>query len=50
MFTLKPTIIRPNVRTQAKKNDSVEPVEAPGRVHPLKKFIMEKFKIEEIDY
>ena len=50
MFTLKPTIIRPNVRTQAKKNDSVEPVEAPGRVPPLKKFIMEKFKIEEIDY
>ena len=34
MFTLKPTIIRPNVRTQAKKNDSVEPVKAPGRVHP----------------
>ena len=50
MFTLKPTIIRPNVRTQAKKNDSVEPAEAPARVHPLKKFIMEKFKIEEIDY
>jgi hypothetical protein len=25
-------------------------VKAPGRVHPLKKFIMEKFKIEEIDY
>jgi hypothetical protein len=50
MFTLKPTIIRPNIRVQAKKNDSVEPVKAPGRVHPLKKFIMEKFKIEEIDY
>ena len=46
MFALKPIIIRPNVRTQAKKNDSVEPVEAPGRVHPLKKFIMEKFNKE----
>ena len=50
MFALKPIFIRPNVRTQAKKNDSVEPVEAPARVHPLKKFIMEKFKIVEIDY
>ena len=50
MFALKPIFIRPNVRTQAKKNDSVEQVEAPARVHPLKKFIMEKFKIEEIDY
>jgi len=27
MFALKPIIIRPNVRTQAKKNDSVEPEE-----------------------
>jgi hypothetical protein len=50
MFTLKPHIIRPNVRTQAKKNNFVEPAEVPGRVHPIKKFIMEKFKIEEIDY
>ena len=60
MFTLKPTIVRPNVRVQAKKNDFVEPAEAPGEgrrrppneeeMHPLKKFIMEKFKIVEIDY
>ena len=64
MFTLKPNIVRPNVRVQAKKNDFVEPAEAPGEgrrrppneeenkaeMHPLKKFIMEKFKIVEIDY
>jgi hypothetical protein len=64
MFTLKPNIVRPNVRVQAKKKDFVEPAEAPGEgrrrpptedenkveIHPLKKFIMEKFKIEEIDY
>jgi len=50
MFTLKPNIVRPSVRVQAKKNDFVEPAEAPGRVHPLKKFIMKKFKIVEIDY
>ena len=60
MFTLKPNIVRPNIRVQAKKNDFVEPAEAPGEgrrrspdkdeMHPLKKFIMEKFKIEEIDY
>jgi hypothetical protein len=67
MFTLKPNIVRPNIRVQAKKNEFVEPAEAPGEgrrrppneeenkdsekgVHPLKKFIMEKFKIEEIDY
>ena len=67
MFTLKPNIVRPNIRVQPKKNDFVEPAEAPGEerrrppneeenkdseksVHPLKKFIMEKFKIEEIDY
>ena len=64
MFTLKPHIVRPSVRVQAKKNDFVEPAEAPGEgrrrppneeenkaeMHPLKKFIMEKFKIVEIDY
>ena len=79
--------IRPNIRVQAKKNDFVEPTEAPGegrrripsdkenrdsalatrggiggkertppeskedeKPHPLKKFIMDVFKIEEIDY
>ena len=60
MFTLKPNIVRPNIRVQAKKNDFVEPAEALGEgrrrppneeeMHPLKKFIMEKFKIKEIDY
>jgi hypothetical protein len=60
MFTLKPIIVRPNVRVQAKKKDFVEPAEVPGEgrrrppneeeKHPIKKFIMEKFKIEEIDY
>ena len=60
MFTLKPNIVRPNVRVQAKKKDFVEPAEAPGEgrrrppneeeMHPLKKFIMKKFKIVEIDY
>ncbi len=34
MFALKPIIIRPNVRTQAKKNDSVEPAEAPVEYTP----------------
>jgi hypothetical protein len=57
-------IVRPNVRVQAKKNDFVEPGEAPGEgrrrppnedenkpeIHPIKKFIVEKFFIEEIDY
>ena len=79
--------IRPNIRVQAKKNDFVEPAEAPGegrrripsdkenrdsalatrddiggrertppepeedeKPHPLKKFLMDVFKIEEIDY
>ena len=70
--------IRPNIRTQAKKNDFIEPAEAPGegrrripsdkenrdsalasreerpkedeKPHPLKKFIMDVFKIKEIDY
>ena len=30
MFTLKPNIVRPNIRVQAKKNDFVEPAETPG--------------------
>ena len=64
MFTLKPHIVRPSVRVKAKKNDFVEPAEAPGEgrrrppneeenraeIHPLKKFIMDNFKIKEIDY
>ena len=64
MFTLRPIIVRPSVRVQAKKKDFVEPAEAPGEgrrrppneeenraeIHPIKKLIMEKFKIEEIDY
>jgi len=67
MFTLKPTLVRPKIIVKAKKNEFVEPAEAPGEgrrrppnpkdnehskkgVHPIKKFIMEKFGIEEIDY
>ena len=67
MFTLKPTLISQNFALKAKKNDFVEPAEAPGEgrrrppnekenedskkgVHPIKKFIMEKLGIEEIDY
>jgi hypothetical protein len=67
MFTLKPTLVRPKITLKAKKNEFVEPAEAPGEgrrrppnakenedskkgVHPIKKFIMEKFGIEEIDY
>lgn len=64
--------IRPIVRAQAKKDDFVEPADAPGEgkrrfptwdeegpaedppkkkpIHPIKKFLIEKFKIEEIDY
>ena len=67
MFTLKTILVRPNVMVKAKKNEFVEPAEAPGEgrrrppnekenedskkgVHPIKKFIMDKFGIEEIDY
>ena len=67
MFTLKPTLIRQTFALKAKKDDFVEPAEAPGEgrrrppnekenedskkgVHPIKKFIMEKLGIEEIDY
>jgi hypothetical protein len=67
MFTLKPALIRQVFALKAKKNDFVEPAEAPGEgrrrppnekenedskkgVHPIKKFIMEKLGIEEIDY
>ena len=67
MFTLKTILVRPNVMLKAKKNEFVEPAEAPGEgrrrppnakenedskkgVHPIKKFIMDKFGIEEIDY
>jgi hypothetical protein len=67
MFTLKTILVRPNVLLKAKKNEFVEPAEAPGEgrrrppnakenedskkgVHPIKKFIMDKFGIEEIDY
>tara|TARA_R110002153_G_scaffold26834_3_gene83592 strand:+ start:572 stop:877 length:306 start_codon:yes stop_codon:yes gene_type:complete len=77
-------IVRPSVRVHAKKNNFVEPAEAPGegnrrppnekenldsalatrddiggrerkpkeveKPHPLKKFLMDVFKIKEIDY
>ena len=65
MIGLKPVIVRPNVRVSAKKNDFVAPAEAPGegrrrfpsmdepenkKPHPIKKFIMNVFKIKEIDH
>ena len=75
MFLLSnPLLIRPCVTVHAKKNDFVEPAEAPGegrrripsdkenretreerpkeveKPHPLKKFLMDVFKIKEIDY
>lgn len=64
MHVLRPIITRPNVRVSAKKNDFVSPTEAPGegnrrfpsmdepekKMNPIKKFLMDVFKIEEIDY
>ena len=47
--------IRTSVRVHSKKGDFVAPVDPPKReplkkVNPIKKFIMDVFKIEEIDY
>lgn len=64
MHVLRPIITRPNVRVSAKKDDFVSPTEAPGegnrrfpsmdepekKINPIKKFLMDVFKIEEIDY
>lgn len=64
MHVLRPIITRPNVRASAKKTDFVSPTEAPGegnrrfpsmdepekKMNPIKKFLMDVFKIEEIDY
>lgn len=64
MYVLRPIVARPNVRLNAKKTDFVSPTEAPGegkrrfpsmdeppkKVNPIKKFLMNVFKIEEIDY
>jgi hypothetical protein len=68
MITLRPNIIRPNVRTYAKKDDFVSPSDAPGegnrrfptwdendeneikKINPIKKFLMDVFKIEEVDH
>ena len=67
MFTFKPNIIRSRTQLKSKKNNFVEPGEAPGEgrrrypnkkenedskngVHPIKRFIMERLGIEEIDY
>jgi len=63
MLSLTQThFIRPIVKTRAKKDEFVEPAEAPdeGRPdvtegvpptkHPIKQKIMEIFKIKEIDY
>lgn len=64
MHVLRPIITRPNARVSAKKTDFVSPTEAPGegnrrfpsmdepkkKINPIKKFLMDVFKIEEIDY
>ena len=68
LLTIKPTFIRPRVTLRAKKDNFIEPTEAPGEgnrrfpsmdqsdiepdknVNPLKKFIMDVFKIKEVDY
>ena len=56
--------IRPNVRVHAKKDDFATPADAPGegarrfptsddppkkKMNPIKKFLMDIFKIKEID-
>jgi len=68
LLTIKPTFIRPRVTLRAKKDNFVEPTEAPGEgnrrfpsidqspdeidkeVNPVKKFLMDVFKLKEIDY
>jgi hypothetical protein len=65
MFVLRPITIRPRVHVSAKKDDFIAPTEAPGegsrrfpsmdqdpekKMNPIKKFLMDVFKIEEIDY
>ena len=65
MFILRPITTRPSVHVRCKKTDFVSPTEAPGegnrrfpsmdqgpekKVHPVKKFLMDIFKIEEVDY
>lgn len=65
MYMIRPTLMRPRVVVHAKKDDFIPPTEAPGEgsrrfpsmdqgpekeVHPIKKFIMKVFKIEEIDH
>jgi len=41
-------LVRPSLRLNAKKDDSATPDKKD--VHPIKKFLMEKFNIKEIDY
>lgn len=43
MFTLRPITTRPKVHVRAKKEDD-------KKVNPIKKWIMDVFKIKEIDY
>jgi hypothetical protein len=64
MFTLRPIATRPKVHVRAKKDDFIAPSDAPGegnrrfpsmdqgpeKVNPIKKWIMDVFKIKEIDY
>ena len=63
LLTIKPIFIRPRVTLRAKKRDSDECHDKVGsrekiqitpdpdtELHPSKKFIMDVFKIKEIDY
>lgn len=53
MFTLRPITTRPKVHVRAKKDDFILPGEDPPnnkKVNPIKKWIMDVFKIKEIDY
>lgn len=62
MYTIRPTIMRPRVTTRAKKDEAPgegnrrPPTRDEGdepekkEVNPIKKFIMNVFKIKEIDH
>lgn len=54
ILTIKPIFIRPRVTVRAKKRDSDDKekiqITPDPEPHPAKKFIMDVFKIKEIDY
>lgn len=54
ILTIKPIFIRPRVTVRAKKRDSDDnekiQITPDPEPHPAKKFIMDVFKIKEIDY